>query len=82
MGSLETFLLNVGADQELINFLHGKGTGLLSRAINLLASFFGEGFTRARAFFQAVFNLDSASTEGLGSGVHGLSYTKQADTKQ
>ncbi|AIT89966.1 Hypothetical protein Cul210932_2055 [Corynebacterium ulcerans] len=43
MGSLETFLLNVGADRDLIDFFQGKDTGLLSRAINLIASFSARG---------------------------------------
>ncbi|AKN77931.1 Hypothetical protein CulFRC58_2077 [Corynebacterium ulcerans FRC58] len=32
-------MLNVGADRDLIDFFQGKGTGLRSRAINLIASF-------------------------------------------
>ncbi|AEG82456.1 hypothetical protein CULC809_01929 [Corynebacterium ulcerans 809] len=43
MGSLETFLLNVGADRDLIDFFQGKDTGVLSRAINLIASFSARG---------------------------------------
>ncbi|ARU46811.1 hypothetical protein [Corynebacterium silvaticum] len=77
MGSVESFLTNVGVSQTVVDYLHDrKGSGLIGSFLNLITPFFGKGFESVREFFGAILNLDSASTEGLGSSGINLSSDK------
>ncbi|OAG70331.1 hypothetical protein AFK49_008520 [Corynebacterium ulcerans] len=77
MGSVESFLTNVGVSQTVVDYFHGRmGTGLIGRFLDLITPSFGEGFDSAKKFFGAILNLDSASTEGLGSSGINLSSDK------
>ncbi|AFM08135.2 hypothetical protein [Corynebacterium pseudotuberculosis] len=76
MGSIESFLTNVGVSQTLVDYLHDRNGGVINTFLNMLTSFFGEGFGPVKKVLGAILNLDSASTEGLGSSGLNLSSDK------
>lgn len=75
MGSVESFLTNVGVSQAVVDYFHDRKGGLGS-FLSLITPSFGEGFESVKKFFGAILNLDSASTEGLGSSGINLSSDK------
>lgn len=76
MGSIESFLTNVGVSQTVVDYFHGREGGLMGGFLKLITPSFGEGFESVKKFFGAILNLDSASTEGLGSSGINLSSDK------
>ncbi|AEQ07374.1 hypothetical protein LJU02_09425 [Corynebacterium pseudotuberculosis] len=76
MGSIESFLTNVGVSQTLVDYFHGRSGGVFAGFLKLLTPFLGEGFESVKKVLGAILNLDSASTEGLGSSGLNLSSDK------
>ncbi|ADL11290.1 hypothetical protein [Corynebacterium pseudotuberculosis] len=76
MGSIESFLTNVGVSQTLVDYLRDRNGGAFASFLKFLTPLFGESFESVKKVLGAILNLDSASTEGLGSSGLNLSSDK------